>query len=208
MTKALAVIGASGHGKVIADIAEQLGYEVYFFDDYFPHKTHVEHWTIYGNTNDLINLRCCENVIVAIGDNEIRSKKLTQLKQEGFHFISLIHPSAQVSCYATVGSGSVIFANAVINAFAKIGDGCIINTSAIVDHDCNIGDFVHICPNTALAGAVLVGAKCWIGIGTSVKQSISIGENTVIGAGSTILKNMPDNVIAFGSPCVVHNINC
>ena len=30
----LAILGASGHGKVVADIAELNGYDVVFFDDY------------------------------------------------------------------------------------------------------------------------------------------------------------------------------
>ena len=96
----------------------------------------------------------------------------------------------------------VVFAGAVINAFAKVGVGCIINSAAVVEHDCSIGDFTHICPNTALAGGVTVGSKSWIGIGSQVKQLVVIGSNCLIGAGSTVVKNIPDNVTAFGSPAV------
>jgi len=204
MTKQLAIVGASGHGKVIADIAEQLGFNVKFYDDAYPEKTHIKHWTIHGTFADLIALHATPiDVVVAIGNNDIRLQKTLLLLQNSFNLITLIHPTATISQYATIAKGTVVFAGAVINAFAKVGQGCIINTSAVVEHDCNIGDFTHICPNTALAGGVTVGSKSWVGIGSQVRQLITVGNNSVVGAGSTVIKNIPDNVTAFGTPAVV-----
>ncbi|WP_282111036.1 acetyltransferase [Shewanella algicola] len=207
MTKQLAIVGASGHGKVIADLAEQLGFSVYFYDDAYPSKTCIEHWPIQGTCTDLIALNSTnsslnKNAVVAIGNNEIRQQKINLLLQNNFNLISLIHPSSVISQYAQIAIGSVVFAGAVINAFAKVGVGCIINTAAVVEHDCIIGDFTHICPNVALAGGVSVGCKSWVGIGSHIKQLVSIGDNCMIGAGSTVLKNIPNNVTAFGSPAV------
>lgn len=206
MTKELAIVGASGHGKVIADIAEQLGFTVKFYDDAYPSKTHIEHWPIHGTCADLIALNTTNatpiDVVVAIGSNEIRQQKIKLLQQNNFNLITLIHPSAVISQYAAIAAGTVVFASAVINAFAKVGVGCIINTAAVVEHDCNIGDFTHICPNVALAGGVVVGTQSWVGIGSQVKQLVSIGDKCLIGAGSTVIKNIPDNVTAFGSPAV------
>lgn len=208
MTKELAIVGASGHGKVIADIAEQLGFIVKFYDDAYPNKTYIEHWPIYGTCADLIALNTAGNkhninAIVAIGNNDIRQQKIQLLQQNNFNLITLIHPTAVISQYATIAQGSVVFAGAIINAFANIGVGCIVNSSAIIEHDCSIDDFSHICPNVALAGGVTVGCKSWVGIGSQVRQLITIGNNCVIGAGSTVIKNIPDNVTAFGSPAVV-----
>ncbi|MGI2039027.1 acetyltransferase [Shewanella frigidimarina] len=207
MTKVLAIIGASGHGKIIADIAELLGFTINFYDDAYPNKTHIEHWPIHGTSADLVSLKNADitftyDVVVAIGNNEIRQQKMQQLQQYNFNLISLIHPSAIVSQYASISPGNVVLPGAIINAFAKIGVGCIINTAAIVEHDCIIADFAHICPNVALAGGVSVGSKSWIGIGSQVRQLITIGDNCLIGAGSTVVKNISDNVTAFGSPAV------
>ena len=206
MTKELAIVGASGHGKVIADTAELLGFTVKFYDDAYPSKTHIEHWPIHGTCADLIALNTTNatpiDVVVAIGSNEIRQQKIKLLQQNNFNLITLIHPSAVISQYAAIAAGTVVFASAVINAFAKVGVGCIINTAAVVEHDCCIGDFTHICPNVALAGGVVVGTQSWVGIGSQVKQLVSIGDKCLIGAGSTVIKNIPDNVTAFGSPAV------
>lgn len=207
MTKELAIVGASGHGKVVADIAEQLGFIVKFYDDAYPSKTYIEHWPIFGSCADLIALNNTDNkrisnAIVAIGNNQIRQQKVELLKQNSFNLITLIHPTAVISQYATIAQGSVVFAGAIINAFANIGVGCIVNTSAIIEHDCIIGDFTHICPNTALAGGVVIGCKSWVGIGSQIKQLIVIGDNCMIGAGSTVVKNLPNNITAFGSPAV------
>lgn len=208
MTKKLVILGASGHGKVIADIAEQLGYTVNFYDDAYPNKKNIEHWAIHGSCADLIalnntNTTLSNDVVVAIGNNEIRKLKIQLLQQNSFNLITLIHPTAVISQYAEVAPGTVIFAGAIINAFANVGVGCIINTAAVIEHDCSIDDFSHICPNVALAGGVSVGTKSWVGIGSQVKQLITIGDNCLIGVGSTVIKNIPDNVTAFGSPAVV-----
>ena len=207
MTKELAIVGASGHGKVVADTAEQLGFTVQFYDDAYPDKKNIEHWPIHGNCADLIlkaNARFVpSDVVVAIGNNNIRYQKIKQLQDNGFNLITLIHPSALVSRYAEIQNGTVIFPMAVINAFARIGLGAIINTGSIVEHDCFVGDCVHISPNASLSGGVEVGSKCWVGVGSQVKQLVKIGNNTIIGAGSTVLSDIPSDVTAVGSPAKV-----
>lgn len=204
MTKPrLAILGASGHGKVVAEIAELRGYEVIFFDDSFPDKKKLEHWIINGNTNQLISRSNEFNAAaVAIGNNAIRAQKLGQLKAH-FPLPTLAHPASSISLYAEVAEACVIMAGAVVNPFATIGFGAIINTNSVIEHDCSIGEYVHVCPQTSLAGGVVLKDLVWLGLGSCVIQQITIGTKTTIGAGSVVTHNIPAGNIAYGSPAKI-----
>lgn len=197
----LAILGASGHGKVVADTAELLGYECVFFDDAYPEKQTNEVWAIVGNSAELYErLPEFAGVAVAIGDNAIRAQKLTEFKERGAPLPCLIHPDAVVSQYTEIGEGSVVFAGAIVNAFTKMGLGAIINTGCTVDHDCHLGEAVHISPGANLAGGVTVADYAWVGIGASVKQLANIGSNAMIGASTVILKDVPADAVMVGNP--------
>lgn len=200
--KRLAILGASGHGKVLADMAELLGWqEVIFFDDAWPGIEKVGSWRVEGDTRELIaTIEVYGGVIVAIGDNLVRLDKQRILAESGGALVSLIHPQAFVSRYASVGAGSVVMAGAVINVDTNLGQGCIINTGATVDHDCELGDGVHLSPGGHLAGGVKIGRASWIGIGASVRQLVSIGDGVVIGAGAAVVQSLPDLCTALGVP--------
>ncbi|MDW2301096.1 acetyltransferase [Vibrio alginolyticus] len=200
--KSCAILGASGHGKVVAEIAELNGFtEVHFFDDRWPDLSCIESWEVVGDTDALIdNVSNYANVVVAIGDNEIRLIKYSVLLDKGANSIPLVHPDAIISRYACIGDGSVVMAGAVVNPFSRIGKACIINTSSTVDHDCVIADGVHISPGSHLAGAVQVGRASWLGIGSNIKQLVKIGSNAVVAAGSTVIRDVSDNQTVVGIP--------
>ena len=202
--KLIAIIGASGHGKVVAEIAELCGYEVTFFDDAYPSIKFNEHWEVAGTINDLLSKKAqYKDAVIAVGNNKVRTNLFNLLSNESFEFPVLCHPKAIVSKYANINSGTVILAGAVINAFTKIGFNSIVNTGAIVEHDCIIGNGVHLSPNVSLAGGAKVGDSTWLGIGSVTKQLVEIGANSLVGANSTVIRNIPSNVTAFGSPAVI-----
>lgn len=199
----LAILGASGHGKVVADIAEICGWKtIEFFDDDLISKGNtIGCWPVVGIINDfLMSPLSYDGVIVGIGNNQIRNKISEEILFRKIKLTTLIHPSASVSRHAQVGPGCVIVAGAVINAYAEIGRGVIVNTNASVDHDCRIGNYVHISPGANVAGGVSIGDNSWIGIGACVKQQISIGSSVVVGAGAAVVKNIPDDSMVMGIP--------
>lgn len=197
----LAILGASGHGKVVADMAELLGYACVFFDDAYPDKQTNEVWSIVGTSADLYTrLSEFAGVAVAIGNNAIRAQKLQELQNLGAVLPCLIHPNAVVSQYARIGAGSVVFAGVAVNAFTQVGMGAILNTGCTVDHDCRLGDAVHVSPGANLAGGVTVEDHAWVGIGASIRQLATIGANATIGASCVVLKNIPADAVVVGNP--------
>ena len=205
--KSLAVLGASGHGKVIADIAECCGWQaIEFYDDAWPSLQNNGAWNVVGDTGALkTHLKNYDGAIVAIGNNEIRSQKMRELLDAGAQIVSLIHPSAVVSRYAALGPGSVVMAGVVVNPDVTIGESAILNTCCSVDHDCELGDAVHVSPGACLAGGVCVGNNSWIGIGATVRQGIHIGSNVMVGAGAAVVSDLPDGVTAIGVPARFSN---
>lgn len=200
--KRLAILGASGHGKVVADVAECCGWkQVEFFDDSWPSKQKNGVWQVVGDTGILLDqVTEYDGAIVAIGNNSIRSQKLQDLEAADAHIVSLIHPAAIVSRYANIGIGSVVMAGVAVNADVTVGTGTILNTGCSIDHDCMLGDAVHVSPGAHLAGDVHVADHSWIGIGASVRQGVRIGERVVVGAGAAVVSNLPDDVKAMGVP--------
>ena len=198
----LAILGASGHGKVVADAAEQIGWKnIHFFDDAWPGFTQNGAWRVVGSSVELLtSLHEYDGVIVGIGDNSVRSRKLRDLEAAGANLVSVVHPSAKVSPYARLGVGSVVFANAAINTDATIGAGAIVNTGSVVEHDCVLGNCTHVSPNATLAGGVKVGDLAWVGANACVKQLVSIGSGVVIGMGSVVLQDVVSGQVIAGNP--------
>ena len=192
--------GAGGHCKVIIDIIDSLEKRVdAVFDDNINISSilniPVSQWKIEYQTQH-------KNILISIGNNKIR-KKISETITA--NFISLIHPSAIVSKYATIGKGTVVMANAVINAGATIGKHCIVNTAAVIEHDCILEDFVHISPNTTITGSVTIGEGTHIGAGAIVLPNIKIGKSVTVGAAAVVLKDVPDFATVIGNPARVLN---
>lgn len=185
--------GASGHAKVIIDILEANGIEIDYIVDDNPAIVELLGYEVRRNSG------AYDEAIISIGSNEIR-RKVTNAINVG-RYITAIHPMAIVSPRAVIGDGTVIMQGAIIQSSAHIGSHCIVNTGASVGHDCVMSDYVHVAPHATLAGNVCVGEGTWIGAGTVVRQGVSVGTNCMIGAGSVVVRDIPDNVVAYGNPC-------
>jgi sugar O-acyltransferase (sialic acid O-acetyltransferase NeuD family) len=199
MAKRLLIIGAGGHGRVIADTAALLGYEtIHFIDQRWPELAQNLAWPVVGADvpKDLEGW----SVAVAIGQNQARLKTLRDLQKQGVDLPNLIHPHATVSPFAKLGAAVFVGAQAVVGVGTHIGDGVIINTSASIDHDCALDSAVHISPGAHLAGTVRVGECSWIGIGAVVREGTEIGSNVVVGAGAAVVSNLPDGSKVGGVP--------
>jgi sugar O-acyltransferase (sialic acid O-acetyltransferase NeuD family) len=187
----LTILGASGHGKVVADIARLNGYDDINFLDDDDTLLFCGGYPVIGKTDKPAD----GDVFIAVGNSEIR-ERLSQHRR----LITLVHPSAVIAKDVEIGKGTVVMAGAVINPGARIGKGCIINTSSSVDHDCVIGDFTHVSVGAHLCGTVNIGKHTWIGAGATISNNVNICGECTIGAGAVVIKDIEKSGTYIGVP--------
>lgn len=194
--KKLAIIGASGHGKVVADIARRNGYkEIVFLDD--NESIHeCGGYPVIGKSTEAVTIDA--DVIIGIGNAGVRMQIQESLQDE--KLVTLIHPDAVVAEDVVIGKGTVVMAGAVINPGVWIGKGCIINTCSSVDHDCEVGDYVHIAVGSHLCGTVSVGDGTWVGASATVSNNVNICGDCMIGAGTVVIKDIEKPGTYVGVP--------
>lgn len=208
--KNIIIIGSSGHAKVVIDTIEEEGkYKIVGLCDRFREVgEETEGYTVIGQEEDLPNLKIEHSiygVVVAIGDNFVRSKVTSMIKElcPSLKFISAIHPHTSIAKNVNIGEGTIIVAGVVVNSNAVIGNSCILNTAASLGHDAALGDFASIGPGSRIAGNCNIGKLSSIGMGAVVIEKINIGEETVIGASATVNKDIDPRVVAYGTPVKV-----
>lgn len=201
--KRLSILGAGGHGQVVADAAESCREweEIVFYDDKWQDRNLHGPWKLAGSIESFLSTPQGQgDVIVAIGDNATRARIAFWLRNSGFALTSVIHPTASISRYASIGPGTAVLAGAVINIGAVIGAACIVNTRATVEHDCTLGDGVHVSTGANLAGGVTIGDESWIGAGACIRQLIRVGSHVTVGAGAVVVAPILDPVTVVGNP--------
>ena len=191
----LLIYGAGGHGLVVADAALAGGWRVVGFVDDRPAPGLMDRpaWAP-------ADMPAGPAVIVAIGDNAARQRIAERLRQQGRTPATVVHPSAAVSGFATLGPGVFIGPLAVVNARADVGAGAIVNSGAIVEHHVGVGAFAHVAPGAQVGGKASVGALTLVGLGASVLPGVHVGDRCTVGAGAVILRDVPDGQTIVGVP--------
>jgi sugar O-acyltransferase (sialic acid O-acetyltransferase NeuD family) len=198
----IAVLGAGGHGKVVADAAMAIqGTSVVGFLDDDPA---LAGRTFLGlpvlGAISLWQELDIDAVVPAIGDNRARRDVIIRERARHATVATVVHPAAIVSRHANVGPGTTVLAGAIINADARIGENVIVNTGVIVEHDCVIDSHVHIAPGCCLAGAARVGEGSFLGIGCRILPDRNVGRWCVVGAGAVVIRDVKDNTTVAGVP--------
>lgn len=205
----LYVYGASGHGKVVADILQCADAPslVGFIDD----RERMVGIKVLGipvvGTFQYLQSQADHRmmgVALGIGDNPARKKVAERCQALGIQLATAIHPGATIASSATVGSGTVVMAGATVNPDARIGEGVIVNTGAVVEHDVVVGDYAHLSPNAATGGGAALGALSHLGLGAAILPLVRVGSASIVGAGAVVNRDLPDGVVAMGVPARIH----
>ena len=200
----LIIIGAGGHGRVVADVAREAGMTPCAFVDCDPPAETVDGLPVFVSFEEAVT-QCAPDgatpaFISAIGDNHNRAKEYERALAAGLEPAQVIHPTATISDSATIGPGVFVGPQAVVNTAARIGKNAIINTAAVVEHDCTVGAHAFVAPGAVLCGASSVGDYSFVSAGAVIIPLVSVGSNALVAAGAVVTNNYPNNVRLFGIP--------
>lgn len=196
MKQSIVIIGAGGHGRVVADAARACGYtRVLFLDD--AEDCAVE---LSGRTDDYKKFIGACDFFVAIGNAAIRERITRALISDGADIATIMHPSAVIGSSVSIGKGSFVAPGAVVNTGANVGEGVILNTCCSVDHDCTVEDFCHVSVGAHLAGTVCVGRSTMIGAGATVINNLSLCAGCTVGAGAVVVNDLNEPGTYIGVP--------
>lgn len=200
------IVGAGGHGQVVADIfraaraaGTPAGITAFLDDDVSLHGLMLAGSDVLGSVRQVGSFAHFR-VIVAVGDNGGRARLFAALEAGGERFAVARHPRSILAEDVCVGDGTVICAGAVVNTGTAIGRNAIVNTGATIDHHSVIADHVHVAPGVHMGGEVRVGEGALIGIGAVVLPRVAIGAWSTVGAGAVVTGDVPPGVTVVGVP--------
>lgn len=160
MNKNLLIVGAGTYGVLASEIAEDMKCfeKISFVDD--EKKETPQGIPVIGKIRDLHELVIeYSNIIVAIGNPEVRLSLLRKISEETpYRIVSLVSPKAYVSASAQIMEGCIIEPMAVVQTGCLISTGCFISAGAVVNHASMCCDGVHVDCNATVEGYCLVPA--------------------------------------------------
>ena len=199
------IIGGGGHGKVVLEALTASGLEVAAFLDKDPKKqdTFLMETPILDPDIVLSDVDPA-TIELAIGIGHVRRGQFEALKEKGFNFVTIIHPSAIIARDVKLGEGAQLMAGAIVQPGVEIGLNTVLNTGCRIDHDCKIGAHSFIAPGATLCGGVNIGESTHIGAGSVIIENVSMGKNTIVGAGAAVTHNFEHGITASGVPARMH----
>ena len=208
-SRTLVIVGAHGHGRSVAEAALSAGFVLECFIDEIARPAFSETLLGFPVLSSIHDVSSLEDRLfaLAVGSNHDRRRiyeRLTQLIRDD-QFPSVIHQTASISRFASIGMGAQILQNASVGSSARVGNFSIVNTNAALDHDASISDFSRLNPGVVVGGGASIGSMTTIGMNASVADKVTIGDECIVGANSFVRVDLPSHVIAHGTPADIRN---
>lgn len=127
--------------------------------------------------------------------NEFRKKCFDELTALEVPYCNLIHPSAVIGHYVTMGTGNIVLPFTHIGPNTVLGNDCFLTAKASIEHHNVVGSHVTCGPSVMTSGCVTIGDCVRFGTGVFVEPHVEIGNNCLIASGTIVTNNVPENTI-------------
>lgn len=205
--KDIFIYGSGGFAREIALLIERINQKEpswnilgFLDDDAANHGKIINGYTVVGGSNLLEENRLI-NVVLGIGSPGAKENIIANLKQYNHvTFPNIIHPDVQIHPTTTLGQGNIICEGNILTCNIELKDFVTVNLTCTIGHDVLINSYSTVLPHSSISGEVTFEKGVDFGTNATIIQGKVVGENTIVGAGATVVKDLPANCTAVGSP--------
>ncbi|MEW8287099.1 MAG: NeuD/PglB/VioB family sugar acetyltransferase [Candidatus Thiodiazotropha endolucinida] len=201
--KPLVIIGSGGHACCVKDVAHLAGFSTIGFIDRTRSKGEkINQLPILGGDELLHDISFISGHLfaVGIGSPVARRRYGELLLKKQADCPAIVNPSSFVSPHAILGSGVLLMGMNAVNHGARLDDFVALDWQVTIGHGAHLGSAVFAGPGSRVAGDVICGEETYLGLGCQVIERVRIGRGSLIGAGSTVTRDIPERMVAVGSP--------
>ena len=210
MLTKVAILGAGGFAREVLDVfdaanANEPAWDVLGFvvdAEYGEPGSSVNDKPILGDL-EWLSRQHDVAAICGVGAPELRRRMIERASALGVRYCSVVHPTAVLTRWISMGQGVVITAACVLTNRIRIGSHVHVNLDCTIGHDAVLEDFVTLAPGVHVSGNVTIEEGCYVGTGASILEKRRLGAWSIVGAGATVVRDVPPDATAVGTPAEV-----
>jgi acetyltransferase EpsM len=208
-TRSIAVFGGAGGGALIAQSVDALAAGgqalkvLGFLNDILPRGELVSGVPVLGPFTSWRELPEDVAFVAPLHKAKAMPERVRIVDALGIprhRWATIVDPRSAVAPDAVIGPGCFVGPFATVGPASRLGIHTVVRAGAHVSHDCTIGDFVFVGMNAVVCGFSVVQDGAYVAPGASIRDRCRVGKFAVVGLGSVVTKDVPDFVVAAGSP--------
>jgi sugar O-acyltransferase (sialic acid O-acetyltransferase NeuD family) len=212
MTEEIIIVGASGFGREVAWLVEQMaessetGPRVVCFADDDASRSGTQ---LNGYEIKLLDAARRDHplaaLVIGVGNPRARREIAARAAANGCSFVTLVHPRVERSRWIEIGEGTVICAGSMLTTNIRLGRHVQINLDCTIGHDAVLEDFVTLAPGVHVSGQVRLEAGAYVGTGAAIINGregapLIIGAGATVGAAACVIEDVPPGDTVVGVP--------
>lgn len=205
----LAIIGAGGHAREAAMIAERMGVPrtdmVFAVEAAYLRERELGGIPVHALESGRVD---GWSFVVAVGNPALRERIAALCAERGMAPATLCDPSVRVHESVRLGRGCIVAPGAVLTVDISLGDHVHLNVGSTISHDAIVDAYTTVSPGAHIAGHVSLGRRVFVGVGATVINGtpaarLVVGDDAFIAAGACVTGPVERGQRVMGVPARV-----